>query len=322
MGAQASYRASISIGKEATKGTAVPPTVTVPMSKFTPKDHLEWITDENLRGSAVKTYGRTPGPLYAEHDFEGDVFADTLPFFLAGLLGDVAVTGASAPFTTTMSILNTGSTQGPSLTVVTDDPIQPLSFAGMTMEEVGLKFDGGSKFTWSGKGKSFASTITTAPTKTISAVRLQAGWEGIHKIGGTVSATIMDGEISLKRAVDLIQTSDGTQAPYDLFQGPVEADGKLTVVMDVDTYRAQYVAGTPGSFTLNFQQGAGAALTQVQVQASKTAFTEAAKELGKSFVTLSLSLGIDANSTDVGTSGGYSPVKVTIQNAMPTGTYK
>jgi hypothetical protein len=43
---------------------------------------------------------------------------------------------------------------------------------------------------------------------------------------------------------------------------------------------------------------------------------------GKDYVELPISFKAVANSTDVGASGGYSPIKVTLQNAITSGTYK
>lgn len=84
----------------------------VPIRKLTAKNIIVKLPDQSWRGSMVDTVGVTNGPQSASIAVEGDAFADTLPFYLAGILGDVAYTGgtnAGTP-TTTTGILTAGVT--------------------------------------------------------------------------------------------------------------------------------------------------------------------------------------------------------------------
>ena len=112
MAVQNSVRSYLGIAKEATKGTAVAPTdfIAVAQSKIKPVDVIDPLYDEGMRGSLVKNYNYIPGRTRSTFDFGGAAFADTIGYPIAGLLGSVATTGASAPFTHTISLKNASTT--------------------------------------------------------------------------------------------------------------------------------------------------------------------------------------------------------------------
>ena len=121
MSVQQSVRSYLGIAKETTKGTAVTPTDFIPVAKdsLKPVDIIDPLYDTGLRGSNVVNYNYIPGRTRSTFDFGGAVFADTIGYSLAGLLGSVATTGASAPYTHTISLKN-------SATAAADD--QPISY--------------------------------------------------------------------------------------------------------------------------------------------------------------------------------------------------
>lgn len=316
------YRTTLLVGKETAYGTAATGTATIPVTSLTPHDKLTLLADAGWRGAPVKSYGQSAGPLYAEIDFGGDVFADTIGFPLTGILGDVAVTGASAPYTTTLALLNTGNQQPQSYTFTVEDAVNALQFPGAMISDLGFKFDGNGKLEYTAKATSLASVIQgSPPVASASNVPITPVWEGITTLAGSTTAAVVSGEFNMKRTVEALKAVDGSQYPFQVWSGEFTADGKLTVVMAADTYRADFVAGTTISVDLNFQQGAGAALTQVKLHASQCTLTDAQKSYGKSYIELDLSFEANANTTDVGASNGYSPVKVTLQNASTSGTY-
>ena len=111
MTVQNTARSYLGIAKEVTKGTPVAPTDFIPVlaNKLKPMDVIGELNDEGLRGSLVKDYNYIQGRSNSTYDFGGSVFADTIGYVLAGVLGDVATTGASAPYTHTISLKNATS---------------------------------------------------------------------------------------------------------------------------------------------------------------------------------------------------------------------
>lgn len=316
------YRTTLGIAKEATYGTAVPATAFIPVNSMAPVDKLNLLDDNNWRGSAVESYGHTGGPLYAEFDFGGSVFADGILWPIAGILGDVVTTGASAPYTTTVALLNTGSTQGKSYTLSDMDAINTRQYPGMKFSELGFKFDGGGLLEYTAKAVGLSSAINASPpTPSFTTVPIEAAWTGATQVGGSSTGIqLVTGEFNLKRAADPINTVDGTQAPFVIWQGPITVDGKLTLVALADTLQANYISGTTTSLDFNFTQGTGAAATQVKLHASNVIFTDVARSFGKTYIEFEITYVADANVTDIGASAGYSPCKITVQNALASGT--
>lgn len=395
---QPSFASYLGIGLEVTPNTAVPPTMFLPVKTMTPMDKLTLLADEGLRGAPVKTYGHVAGPLWAEYEFAGDVFADSIGWALAGVLGDVVYSGTytgsgtttlaagcsagattistaasiangtriqidtgvlsevvvtsgtptgagpytipvpalkyahlstvtvqpvTAPYTTAVSTLCAGNFQGPTYTLTDwNSNITGYQLAGTRFSEVGFKFAGNGKLEYTAKATSLSNATTTKPSYANNSTQIFAGWQGVVKIGGTTIASLVDGELNIKRAVENIDTADGTQAPAANFGAQVEADGKMTLVMEADTYRAQFVSATPTAVEFNFTQGTGGSTQQILLHASSSIFTDAKVIRGKPYVEVEVPFTCDGNTTDVGNSGGFSPIRATIQNAIVAGTYK
>lgn len=92
------------VAKEVTQGTAVVPTVTVPMDKFDPFDQTTFIDDKALRGSMTEPFNRVAGVKHTEFDFGGPAFFDTIGYFLSNIYGDVVYSGTyTGSGTTTLS---------------------------------------------------------------------------------------------------------------------------------------------------------------------------------------------------------------------------
>jgi hypothetical protein len=308
------------IGKESVYGTAVVPVMFLPVLAAAPTDAHAPIPDVGWRGSAVDTYGHQPGPLEAALAFGGPVFADTFGFPLAGILGDVVSSG-SGPTTHAMASLNTGEQQPPSYTVTTSDPVGALAWAGAKFASVTLTSIGDGVLSWSGQAKALAAAAAATPAAAYTALSMFAGWRGVVQLGGVTDARILSADTTLARAVTAKRNTDGTRAPYLQRSGPLSVAGQMTVVMANDTYRQQYVNGTVTSVDINYQQGAGASLQQVRLHCSSVVFTSVARAYTADWVELAIAWEADGNTTDAGASGGQSPVKATLKNAVASGIY-
>ena len=311
----------LGIAKEATPNTPAPATAFIPVDKPTPKEALTLLQDKGLRGSMVEVYNEIGGPKHTTFDFNGDVFPDTIGWLLAGVLGDVSTTGASAPFTHAMAVLNSSDGQPKTYTLTDYYATGTRQYPGAKFSELGFKFNGDSMLTYSAKATAFPSVTTTVPTPNFTNIPPIAAWTGAVSIGGTPVTTVLDGEVSIKRPVTVIQPVAGSQSPGNIWSGPVSVDGKMTLVMEDDTQLTNYLTVTQPSLDINFAAGTGAGAIQVKLHMTNVVYTAADIGRGKDFVEISVSFSARANSTDIGTSGGYSPIKATIQNAIASGTY-
>lgn len=317
-----SHLAVLGVGKEATDGTAVAATMWVPWKTLTPKDEVTLIEDTNQRGAPVASYGRQPGPKGSTLDVGGEVFADSIGFLLASVLPDVVVTGTAAPYATAFSTLCTGDTQPPSQTWTIFDPLGTWQYPGQKCSELSFKWNADGYLTWAAKLAGWTYVAGTTPTPSwASTPKPQPNWAIACKLAGTQVFT-QDGEITIKRPVAAIRGANGTQNPYSMWSGDVSVEGKLTLVMEDTSQRSNFQSGTAQSLDLSYLTGTGATQTGLDLHGTLATFTEGTPAYGKDYIELPVSFACDANATDTGASGGWSPLKATLTNAMPSGTYK
>jgi hypothetical protein len=324
---QASVRSYVGIAKEATKGTVVAPTDFIPVAKdsLKPQDMVDALYDQGLRGSNVLNYNYIPGRKHSTLDFGGAVFADTVGYGLAGIMGACATTGASAPFTHTISLLNSltagTDTQPISYTLTDFYAVNVRSYPGCQFSDFSLKFNADGMLEYDTKTMGFPSSTVADPTPTFSTVLPTPVWRGTVSIGGSAVSNAMTGNIDMKRPVTPIYGISNTQNPFSVFLGPLEVTGKITFIMETDAQLTNFLSDSQPAIVLNWAYGAGAAAVQIQATITKGAYTAAVIERGQDFVQVTVDLNAQANTTDDGASGGFAPIKWVLQNAKASGTY-
>jgi hypothetical protein len=327
MTVQASVRSYVGIAKEITKGTVVAPTDFIPVGKDTlkPQDMVDALYDQGLRGSNVLNYNYIPGRKHSTFDFGGAVFADTIGYSIAGLLGDVATVGASAPYTHTISLKNSltsgTDTQPISYTLTDFYAVDVRSYPGCQFSDFSLKFNADGMLEYDSKTMGFSSSTVSDPTPTFSTVLPTPVWRGTVSIGGSAVSNAMNGNIDMKRPVTPIYGVASTQDPYQVFLGALEVTGKITFIMETDAQLENFLNNSQPAIVLNWAYGSGATEVQIQATITKGAYTAAVIERGQDFVQVTIDLNAQANTTDDGASGGFAPIKWVLKNAKASGTY-
>lgn len=316
----------VGIAKETTKGTGVVPTAFIPVTTLDPVDNITYFDDTGMRGAMVDVYDLVQGPRFSEVSLAGNVHPDTFPWLLAGIMGDVATTGASAPFTHTISTRN-GTDGQPISYSLTDHygltgATPARRYSGCQFAELTLKYAGDAKIDWSAKAIGFGSTKVARPTASFGAIAMYPSWLGTVTIGGTLRPFVQAGEISIKRGgAGPVSTVNGVQSPYVIWVGPLEIEGKLTLVHEDDTELDRFLNGTNTVLVHNWTTGTAAALTQLQLTMSKVQYKVGAIKRGKQYIELEVDYKALANTTDVGASGGFGAMRAIVQNAVPAATY-
>lgn len=322
-----SVRSYVGIAKEVTKGTPVAATdyLLVNKDSLKPVDVIDPLYDTGLRGSNVVNYNYIPGRTRSTIDFSSAVFADQIGYPLAGIMGAVATTGASAPFTHTISLANSlaaaTNTQPISYTITDFYAVAVRYYPGQQFSDFSLKFNADGLLEYDAKTTGWISSTTTAPTPSFSTLLPTPVWQGTVSIGGSSVSNAMTGNIDLKRAVTPIYGISGTQNPFQVFLGPLEVTGKITFIMEADTELTRYLTNTQPAIVLNWAAGTGASATQIQATLTKGAYVAAAYDRGSDFVQITVDINAQSNTTDAGASGGFSPIKWVLQNAKASGTY-
>ena len=328
MAVQNSVRSYLGVAKETTEGTAVAPTAFIPVSvgKLKAVDIVDPLMDQGLRGSINLNYGYIQGRTRSTVDFGGPVFADTLPWSVAALMGSVATTGASAPYTHTVSLKNASATaadtQPTSLTITDFYAANVRAYAGVSIHDFNLTFSAEGLLDYSSSGTGWASATASTPTPSFSTVTAVPTWQGTVTIGGTTISNAVDGSITMTRPITPIYGISNTQNPYNIFQGALEVKGQIKFVMEADTELTRFLTNSQPSIVLNWANGTGSTATQIQATITKGAYTAAVIDRSKDYVEIAVDLTGIGNTTDAGATGGYSPIKWVFQNAIAAGTYQ
>lgn len=330
-----SPRRFVGTAKEVTQGTAVVPiTFTHPLMVFDPEDKYVWLDDAANRGAMVETYGRVQGVGNAEHNIGGPVYCDGLGFWLNNILGDLTTTPGT-PNLHAFSVLNTGSAQPGSLTLA-DWEGPPASsqtrvWPGFCLSELTLKGNAASTFIeWSGKAMGWLSSVagaaqTSAPTTVapIAAWRTKLGVGG-PAAGGTLISYMDEWEVTISRKISVEFTAQNSQNPFFIQRGPIDVTGSLHFSKPPD----EVIAITP--LLTNTQPqvqivatngGVGAGLLSVQLDMQTTAWDTSKINRGDEAVGYDTTFKALANTTNAGASGGYSPLKASIQNSVAGASY-
>ena len=313
----------LGVAKEATPGTFVASTDYIPVTKFDPKDDTTWLPDGAWRGSMVQTYGKVAGPVWSELSVGGYVYPDTIGYPLAQILGVDTTTGASAPYTHTLQLLNTGDGQPTTQSLNDFNSVDNRGYTDVKWTSLTLSWDGEKYLTWDASGLGLQSATQTKPTASFGTIPGLPGWLSTATIGGTSTATVVSAEVAIKRDGSVIHTADGTQSPYEIFDGPVSVTGKATLIADattqLTTYLAQAGGGAKSTLVFDWTQGAGASLVELQLTMSSVNFDLVTPNRGKTYVEYDLTFEALGNTTDA--VAGYSPLKAVLKNAKVASTY-
>lgn len=306
--------------------TAVAATDFIPFLTITPFDNVRYLEDKGIRGSMTEQYNLIQGKIHSEIDITGDIFPDTAGFLYAGVLGDVTTTGASAPYTHAMSLLNSQASNGQPPTYTLSDYYSlgagsTRQYAGAQFAAVDTRFSADALLTFTARAMGYQSITASNPSASFSSVTPVPSWTGAVTLAGSVTAIMAEGNVNISRPVTPILTVDDTQRPYQLFAGPVTVDGSLLLILESDTQLNYYLNNTQPSLLIDFTEGSGASARQVQFNMTKCAFRVAKIQRSKDYIELTVDYQAQANTTDAGATGGFSPIKVTLQNAKASGSY-
>ena len=323
MSVQNTHRSYIGIAKETTKGTPVTtPVAYIPVIANTlkPQDIYTPLYDEGLRGSLVKNYNYLQGRVHSQFDFGGAVFADTVIYPLAGVLGEDVVSG-SAPYVHTLALKNSATAaadaQPSAYTILDFYGANVRSWTGHQFHDFSLKWNADGLLEYDAKSTGWQSATVATPTPSFSTVLPSVVWTGTVTVAGTTVSNNTSGNIDLKRPVTPIYGISNVQTPYSVFVGALEVTGKATFLMENDTQLTNYLSNTQPALVFNWTTGTGATQTSIQATVTKGAYTLAVIERSKDFVEVLVDFNAQGNLTDSGTVG-YSPIKWVVKNAVTT----
>lgn len=308
--------------KEATRGTA-PTTgftaVAIKSPQVSPTQ--TYLPDEGLRGSPVTTYDVVGGTRYDMYDVKGDVHLDTWPLLIEGLMGGVdTVTGTAAPYTHTQPLLNSAATgsQPPSYCWQDFNGYITQQVTGAQCVNSTIDFTIANSLQFTNKYYGLINTTIGTPSlpSYVTSERLIPSWSNAVTIGGSASAALVDGSITLERSTEAVMTQ-GQQGPYSIFTGPLKVTGKFTLLaLTSDPFYAYAYGNNLAADALSFVFTDTASTHTATIQATKAQFENTKYDRSKNYVQVTADFEAYANTTD--TAVGFSPIKFITTNAVST----
>lgn len=324
--AQPSVRSYLGVAKEVTPATAVAATAFIPVSKdaLKPVDIIAPLFDTGLRGSMAENYNYIQGRRHTEIDVAGPAFADTVGWWLGSIMGSVATTGSSAPYTHVMSLKNatSGDAQPTSLTLEDYYVSGNRFYPGCKVTDFSLTFNADGMLEYTTKLMGHPSETTAAATPSFSAVVPTPVWRGTVSIGGTAIGYTTAASVTMTRKAEAIFGINADQGPYEIFVAALDATGNMTFVMENDDVLTNFLSNTQPALTCTFAQGSGSTATSIAFTLTKGAYTTAAIDRAGDHVSITVDIAAIANTTDAGSTAGFAPIKWTLQNAVVSGTYQ
>lgn len=317
----------VGLAKETTHGTAVDMVTTMPVEEFTFEESREQLADKAWRGHMGDNSGIVQGVGKTEFGLKGPVFLDTIGHLLLNILGDVTSSGTT-PKTHAFSLLNSGSGQPASHTFTHSQGPGATSgarkVAGACLSELTFKWNAESElFTVEGKGTGWTSALLgSAPTSAPSTVVPLAAWRATLGIGGpasggTLAKNVSEAEISIKRALSPKYTISGTQDPYIVARGTVDVTGKFTFIADSEAPLLAFLNHSqPQAQLIIGNGGSGGSLQQLQVDIDKATYSSSKLSGGNELIEYESEFTSVSTATNAGASGGFSPAKFTLTNAV------
>ena len=256
----------------------------------------------------------------------------TTPTRFSHLTG-VAVTNTTASYTHVFSNLNPASSTGntssqpPTYTWLHRNFIatsanhnaDEYSYTRVTDMSMTAKKDGW--FSWDAKAVAYLRGYPSADyPPSFTTVKAQPSWKSAITLGGTQNYTVSELAVKLNREMDIVTTADGSQNPYVIAAGPLTATFNIAFDAQSDeTILTAMLNNTQPTFSYVISNGlSGASTVSCTITAQLAGYKNTPLSPVKSLWGFKADGELIANTTNAGNSGGYSPVQVTLVNAIPS----
>lgn len=255
-------------------------------------------------------------------------------------LSGATVTNTTAPYVSAFAVNNAGQSapvyaqgQPPSHTITHYQGISGSTgarqFPGACCQELSISFNAESELLkFDSKWLSYPSVIAGAtPVSAPTSVQPLAPWRGALGFGGPASGgtqvkAVPNAKITFKRMCEADFTVQGAQSPYIIQRGPLDVTAEYEIIAADESHYNYMINNTQPQFQFLINNGlSGANLIQIQVDSQQAAMTKADMDDSKANLRYKMAFDTIANSANAGGTGGGSPAKVTVTNAVPGNTY-
>jgi hypothetical protein len=180
------------------------------------------------------------------------------------------------------------------------DTLQTLSSSWCRLSDLQLKIDPKGAVGLSLKYTGFPSVVQTSQTETFSTYDPLLGWSWNMTNAGAPSTRGLTLDTTIKRAVEAIPSSDGTQNPREVFGGAIEVDGTYKAIFDTQTDLNLYLQYTQSPTSAALAQPLARGGQSLSLTMSKSGYYKGKRDLSQAYAQADFSIGGIYNSTDGG----------------------
>ena len=215
------------LGKEATMGTPVVPTVFPPLTGNSPEDLTAPLRDESQRGNDARLQGLWPGVAESTYDHAGMVHLDSFGHYLRAIIGPDTVGAAVAGLSP--HTFKGSNAQPPTYTLTGFNTLEARAFPGCMLQDLNLKIDTKGAVTFDGKWNGWQSAPAATPVPPFTALTPLLGWQLTWSAGGAATTAVETVDLKWNRPIDILAGSDGSQTPRESFGEDIAftASGKM-----------------------------------------------------------------------------------------------
>lgn len=228
----------------------------------------------------------------------------TLTVTGAGTAGGLlnAHSSAAAVITTTTHTFkqNAGAAKATYSLTVDDTAGNVLGYTAATASDLQVKIDPKAIVSINLKMISNPGVTQSGITPTYTAVAPVLGWEWVMTNAGGTSDRGLTYDVTVKRAVEAIHSSNGVQAPREIFQGALEVDGTYKALFSNNTDLNLYLQYTQTPTTATVTQPVAQGGMSLALTLTKSGWFKGKRDYSGSYVQADFSLSGIWNSTDSG----------------------
>ncbi|WP_367134420.1 MULTISPECIES: phage tail tube protein [Streptomyces] len=203
---------------------------------------------------------------------------------------------------TTHTFKQSTSVVKPTYSFVDYNVFETWGYAGCMLSEVGIKIDPKGMATLDAKLTGWIGAVQTGlAAPTFTAVQPMLGWQWAMTNAGGSSTRGLSYDLTLKRDIDAIHASNGSQQPREVFSGVLDADIKYKAIYESDTDYNQYLQAlqtSPTSAVLTQPVTAGGA--SLALTTTTPGWSKGGYDKGGTYVTADFEISGIYNTTDSG----------------------
>jgi len=207
---------------------------------------------------------------------------------------------------TTHTFKQSAAAAKPTYSLTQSNVLEAWGYTGCMLSDVQIKVDPKGVVTCSAKYTGWIPAVQAGPfTPAFSQPAPLLGWQFAMTNAGATSTRGLSYDLALKRPVEAIHASNGTQQPREVFSGVLDADITYKAIYESDAdynLYLQALQNNPTSMVLTQPVGAGvnAGGSSLTVTTTQGAWSKGKPDISGTYVQASFEVNGVYNATDAG----------------------